>query len=148
MLFEAEFVRRSVSALDRHFAHTIQEHVLALGFTLPQMRVLEAVVDHRGIGIKQLAQDLEMTQSTASDIVERLVEKGLLSKRVSERDRRAVEIWPASDVDLFMARDRTEFVNRPALDLLERLAPQDREAAVLGLRLLMAALATLQEAQA
>lgn len=148
MLSEAEFVRKSVHALDRYFERRIQERVLETGLTLPQMRVMQEVVDHRGIGIKQLAQRLQMTQSTISDIVDRLAEKGLLAKRVHAQDRRAVEIWPVANVEAFMATDRAEFVNRPVADLLRELEPKERETALEGLRLLMAGLDAMQGVRA
>jgi DNA-binding MarR family transcriptional regulator len=148
MLPEAEFVRKSVHALNHYFERRIQERVLEIGFTLPQMRVMQAVVDHGGIGIKRLAQDLQMTQSTVSDIVERLSDKGIVEKRVSARDRRAVEIWPVADVEAFMARDRSEFVNRPVADPMQGLAPPERETVLEGLRLLLARLAEAQAVRA
>ena len=148
MLSEAEFVRKSVHALHHYFVQRIQERVLEIGLTLPQMRVMQEAVDHRGIGIKQLAQNLQMTQSTASDIVDRLVDKGLLAKRVKAQDRRAVEIWPVADVDAFMVNDRFEFVNRPVADLLQGIEPGQRETVFEGLRLLMARLGDVQGVRA
>ena len=148
MVSQAEFVRRSVHALDRYFERSIQERVLEIGFTLPQMRLLQEVVGHRGINIKQLASNLQMTQSTVSDIVDRLIDKGMLGKRVSAQDKRAVEIWPAESVEEFMANDRTEFVTRPVADLLQDLAPAQRETVLEGMRLLMARLAAVQGTKA
>jgi len=137
MLNQAEFVRVSIRTLDRYFEKSIQGKVEQTGFTMPQMRLVEEVVAHRGIGIKQLAQNLQMTQSTVSPIVDRLIDHGILRKTTNRRDRRAVEVWPTENVEKFMASDRQEFVNRPVADLLERLSPTERDTVLLALRLLM-----------
>lgn len=142
MLHEAEFLRRSIRMLNRYFEKRIQEKAEQNGFTLPQMWVIRGVLAHPGIGIRRLARDLQMTQSTASDVVSRLIDKGVLIKRTSHRDKRAVEIWPAVEVEMFMENDRNAFVNRPAADLLDRLQPDERLRVLDALGLLMSRLNT------
>ena len=135
---EAELVRTAIRDLYRHFQKRLQEQVETLGFTVPQIRVLREVVDHPGLSIKDVAQRLDLTQSTVSGVVERLVDKRTIEKRPHPEDRRAVQLWPTAAVARFMTVDRDEFVSRPVRAALGRLTRKERQQVVEALRLLRA----------
>jgi DNA-binding MarR family transcriptional regulator len=139
VLQEAEFIRKSLRYLNRYFEKCIEQSVVQTGFTIPQMRVIQEVVSHQGISIKQLSHNLQMTQSTVSGIVDRLVHKGILMKKPNDRDRRSVQIYYTSNVARFLEHDRMEYVNRPVVDVLSRLSPEERAIVMEGIRLLVAA---------
>ena len=134
---ELDMVRTSIRALHQHFRRQLQRQVEQLGFTLPQMRLLQEVVARPGPSIKDLAANLAMTQSTVSGIVDRLVDKRVLTKRPHPGDRRAVEVWPAAAVERFMAEDRAAFVNAPVAGVMDRLSPQEQAVVLEACRLLM-----------
>ncbi len=137
---DAEVIRIAVRALHRYTQHALQGEVESLGFTLPQVRVLRQLVDRPGLGIKQLAERLGLSQSTVSGIVDRLLLKGVLTKRPRPDDRRAVQLWLSEGAERFMERDRTEFVTRPLRGILERLEPDARRQVIGAFRLLQAVL--------
>ena len=101
------------------------------------MRVIEEVVKHEGISIKEISLNLPMTQSTVSDIVERLIHKGILMKKTNSRDKRAVQIFPTEAVSEFLANDRLEYVNQSVLDVLKELSPDEQIIVTNALRLLV-----------
>lgn len=135
---ELEFIRTSIRRIHRHFQARLQAQVERLGFTLPQMRVLQKVVAEPGLAIKDLAAALDLSQSTVSGIVDRLADKKVIAKRVHPDDRRAVQIWPTDAVNTFMAIDRAEFVTRPVREVLDGLPPETGRLIVEALSVLMA----------
>lgn len=137
MLQNAEFIRRSIRYLNHYFEKSIQRKTEQTGFTVPQMRVIEEVVKHEGISIKEISLNLPMTQSTVSDIVERLIHKGILMKKTNSRDKRAVQIFPTEAVSEFLANDRLEYVNQSVLDVLKELSPDEQIIVTNALRLLV-----------
>lgn len=65
--------------------------------TVGQMRVLKAIFAFQekypdGVMLKQLAEKVNLTPGAASIIVDTLVKQGVLDRRTSEVDRRAVRI--------------------------------------------------------
>lgn len=135
-LSEAEFVRRTVRSLHRYFERRIQGQAEKEGFTLPQVRVLRQIVAHPGVTVTQLAQGLEISQSTTSGIVARLAAKGVLERRPDASDRRSTGLWPTDAVNTFMAGDRMQFVNGPAAELLDSLDMADRQTVLTAMRAL------------
>ena len=60
--------------------------------TYSQWQVLNHVVKNKRISIKDLAGLLDITSSAATQIVDGLVNKGLLTRKRSIKDRRVLEI--------------------------------------------------------
>lgn len=60
--------------------------------TYSQWLVLNLVRKNKSINIKDLAELLDITSSAATQIVDGLVNKGLLSRKRSKTDRRVLEI--------------------------------------------------------
>jgi DNA-binding MarR family transcriptional regulator len=145
VVHDAEFIRTSIEALNRAFEKSLHKKVQQTGFTLPQMRVIEAVVAQPGTGITDLAHTLQMTQSTVSGIVERLIAKDILDKRPSPRDKRFVQVYPAENVTRFMETTRAVYVNEAVETALRQLQPDQRAMLVHGLRLLLSAVDASQK---
>lgn len=139
VLQEAEFIIKTIHSLDQYFEKCIQKKVEQAGVTLPQMRVIREVVVHQGISIKQLSQSLDMTQSTVSGIVERLINKGYLMKKTNPRDKRFAEIWCTENVSIFLEKNITEFVGEAVGDVFSHLPSNDLETITYGIRLLLTA---------
>ena len=76
-----------------------------------------------GIGIKEIAELLGVTTSSASTMVERLVESGILTREPNPSDRRAVIVRIAEKTEKLI-----EPVERHALriiiEVLDRLGPE------------------------
>lgn len=60
------------------------------GITGSQLWILREVTNSPGIGVSELADRLSIHQSTASQLVEKLVARGLINKERSKEDQRKV----------------------------------------------------------
>lgn len=95
-------------------------------FSLNQLMLLNSLYSltrdtDSGVPLKTLAAGLEVTPATASEMVDTLVRRGILERRHSEVDRRAVEIkldrnWREffrANESLYMRRVESFFATRP-----------------------------------
>lgn len=82
----------------RAIFNTVKQHVRktesALNISSAQLWALAVVVKNPGIRVSELAAAMAVHQSTASNLVERLEELGLVEKRRSEKDQRVVHLHP------------------------------------------------------
>lgn len=60
------------------------------GVTGSQMWIMQEVANSPGIGVSELADRLSIHQSTGSQLVEKLVARGLINKERSKEDQRRV----------------------------------------------------------
>lgn len=75
------FVQRSMRASARY--------VKASGFSMPQFFLLMHLYRHEGCGISDLGAHMEITNAAASQLVDKLVQAGLLEREEDPNDRRA-----------------------------------------------------------
>lgn len=131
------FVIKSIRSLDQFFEKCIQQKVEQSGVTLPQMRVIQEVIHHPGLSIDELSKNLQVTQSTVSGIVQRLIHKGYLMKKTNVKDKRMAEIWCTNDVAEFIENNSTAFVNEAVGHIFSQFGPNDLEIVSKGLQLLL-----------
>ena len=103
------------------------------GVSVVQMRAL-TVLDHRGqANLGELAEDLGVTASTTSRLVDRLATADLVDRRVAERSRREVSLQLTAHGRATLERYddlRLAFLH----ELLEGMPDGQRGTAVRGLR--------------
>jgi len=68
----------------------------AVGLGGAQVWALGLVVQQPGMGVNDLASAMDIHQSTASNLVKALVERGLLTVARSDADRRSVQLHATS----------------------------------------------------
>ncbi|WML57420.1 MarR family transcriptional regulator [Neobacillus sp. PS2-9] len=139
MVEKAIFIRESIDLLQSYIMKSLQKHSEERGVTIPQARVIGEVFAHKKISIKHLSQNLKMTQSTVSDIVERLTSKGLLVKTPNPNDKRSVEISLSNELSKGINEDISEIANKSLLDVLNLLNPTEQEIVEKGMKLLVSA---------
>ncbi len=83
-------LRRVMRAVDLHSRRLMQSHSL----TGPQALILQAVATTGEITAGELAGRISLSQATVTDIVNRLEQRGLLTRERSESDRRKVLLRP------------------------------------------------------
>jgi DNA-binding MarR family transcriptional regulator len=85
-------LRRVIRAVDLHSRQLVQSH----GLTGPQALVLKAV-RHERLSAGTLAERVSLSQGTVTDILNRLEQRGLVTRLRSDTDRRRVmvELSPA-----------------------------------------------------
>ncbi|WP_462409443.1 MarR family winged helix-turn-helix transcriptional regulator [Neobacillus sp. Marseille-QA0830] len=135
----ADFIRESIDYLHRFLVKSIQKHAEEHGLTVPQLRVIAQVLINKQITIKQLTKNLKMTQSTVSDIVERLSSKGILLKTPNPKDKRSVNISVSEEVLNVIKENSHEPVKRAVREALSLLTPEEQGTVEQGMHLLISA---------
>lgn len=147
MAEKAEFIRESIDFLQRYMMKSLQKHAEEHGVTIPQARVIGEVYAHKAISIKQLTKNLKMTQSTVSDIVERLTSKGILLKTPNPKDKRFVEISLSELMAEEINENISEIANSSFKGVLNLLNLNEQEMVEQGMRLLVSAVKEKMEAE-
>lgn len=94
---------------------------------------------HKTVSIKLLSQNLKMTQSTVSDIVERLMSKGFLVKTPNERDKRLVDISLSPRLAEDIDESVSQLQNQALVGVFDLLNPKEQEIVEEGMQLLVSA---------
>lgn len=72
--------------------HDSARFVKASGFSMPQFFLLMQVHRHENCGISDLSEHLEITNAATSQLVDKLVQAGLLERAEDPHDRRAKQV--------------------------------------------------------
>ena len=116
--------------IGRFFEKRSQENYNSI--TIGQNKILEEVFFHKyrygeGIMLKELARNVDISTSSASQSVELLVHAGILERTPSEKDRRAVVITPS--VKMLAKHDEMKTYLMSFLkELLAGIAPEEIDA--------------------
>jgi DNA-binding MarR family transcriptional regulator len=99
-------------------------------FSLNQLMLLNSLYSltrdsDSGVPLKTLASGLEVTPATASEMVDTLVRRGILERRHSEVDRRAVEITLNSKWRDFFRANESVYTRRVEAFFAKR-TPEER----------------------
>ena len=86
--------------------------------------------------LKELCKRVSLTHSTVSGIVDRLVARGLLERRVNETDRRFSCIAVTKAVRGFMEKKAPALIAQPLVRVLTRATPGERRMILKGLETL------------
>ncbi|WP_249310146.1 helix-turn-helix domain-containing protein [Bacillus sp. FJAT-49736] len=135
----AVFIRESIDFLHRYMMKSLQKQAEEHGVTIPQARVIGEVYAHDTVSIKQLSQNLKMTQSTVSDIVERLTSKGFLVKTPNVKDKRLVDISLSDRLAEEINESISEIGNQSLIGVLSLLSQEEQEVVHKGMGLLVSA---------
>jgi DNA-binding MarR family transcriptional regulator len=128
-------------AMSRLMVDQLQKNLAELDLTLPQVQVLR-ILHQQGTAVPtgKLAQCLRISAPATTQLTDRLIRKGLIERRSSEDDRRAVLVALSgagrSLIDKF--RERRNAIFGAALS---QLSEAEQEQVVSSLQKLIAALA-------
>lgn len=134
---DADFIRDSIKYLEKYSQYNVQKQAQKYGFTVPQIKIIKKIIKYKRITITQLCDQLDMSQSTISDIVQRLISKGVLVKYRDDNDKRSYVISTSKEVDTFLEKDAFEFKNIGFEKILEHISQSDKEIALKGLEILV-----------
>jgi DNA-binding MarR family transcriptional regulator len=90
-------IRRLVRAIDLHSRQLVRSH----GLTSPQALALNTLIRNGDCTVGGLAKQLNLSQATLTDILNRLVKRGLVQRRRSTLDKRRVLVtatWQAREL--------------------------------------------------
>ena len=102
---QARRLERDLSAIRRALRKPLEAEVARGELTVPQAAVMQAVVAHQGISLKDLSREVSLAHSTVSGIADRLERRGMLERRPDPADGRVSRIYPTAVV-LDFVRDR------------------------------------------
>lgn len=85
---------KSIMIISRCTALYRDKMLSTYGLNAIQAPYLPAVCDHPGITQEQIAQNLHVNRSNVTRQLAILEEKGLITRRRSENDRRSVQVFP------------------------------------------------------
>jgi DNA-binding MarR family transcriptional regulator len=101
------------------------------GLSVAQIGALFHINTRGFCGVTDIGDDLGVTSAAASQMLERLVQNGLVERREDPDDRRAKRI-------VLTERGSMEARQRWFADLAERMSPNERDLAITALRTLVA----------
>ena len=115
-------IRRIVQVL-RKTAQTAEKKV---GLSAAQLFVVRKLAETQMLSVGELAQRTATSQSSVSEVVQRLVTAGLVSRQRSARDARSVELTLTESGRELAARSPAA-VQDSVLEALNRMNPNDRK---------------------
>lgn len=92
--------------------------------TMQQFRVLGFVVKDPGLTGHELGERLGVSAPTASGLVERLVEKGLL-KRVDDSTDRRIRRLHITEAGMALTRQVDSLIARAMIEVIKNMTPED-----------------------
>jgi DNA-binding MarR family transcriptional regulator len=117
-LIQDRIFRIQTSQLEAEGKHAQEEEL-----SLPQLYTVHVLHEHGPTTLSELAAVLGVSPPSASVMVERLVEKGLLSREPSRKDRRKVLVSVSSEA--LQRIDRMEeTILQSFVDLVEKIGPK------------------------
>ena len=135
----ANFIGESIDFIHQYTMKSLQKTAEEHGVTIPQIRVIGEVFAHKTVSIKQLTQNLKMTQSTVSDIVDRLISKEFLVKTPNKKDKRLVDISLSARLADNINESVTELTNQSLVGVLNLLKQDEQKTVIKGMELLVSA---------
>ena len=78
-------------------------YIKASGLSMPQFFLLMHLYRHQGCGISDLSAHMEITNAATSQLVDKLVQAGLLEREEDPHDRRAKQVTLSSQGREFIA---------------------------------------------
>ncbi len=79
-------LRQIIRATDLHSRQLSKD----VGLTAPQLLILQAIKDLGAVSISRLSSEVSLSQATVTSIMDRLEQRGLVSRHRSEQDKRVV----------------------------------------------------------
>ena len=85
-------IRRLNQASTQVFTRQVQE--AGVDLTPVQFAAMDAITNHPGIDQAGVALRIAYDRATIGGVIDRLEQKGYVTRNVSKQDRRAREVWP------------------------------------------------------
>lgn len=141
---DIDSIARTIELELREIAQTLRRPLdaeYARGqLTAPQRIVMQTLYHSEGMSLKDLCARVSLSHSTVSGIVDRLQERGMVTRSADNSDRRSTRIAVSPAVRQFMRQQAPRLTSRPLVEALNRLSDRDRRVIVRALGLLRHAL--------
>lgn len=125
-----------VDILTTHAMHNQIRYVRAAGLSMPQFGILMRLYYGHSCGISEISEHLEITSAAASQLVEKLVQNGLVERQEHPADRRA-KVLQLSVKGSTLIEQGISARSRWVDDLIAGLEPSERQVVSQGLEILV-----------
>jgi DNA-binding MarR family transcriptional regulator len=132
---EAEEMLANIRTLWRDLFRNPFDEAKESGLTGPQVSVMACLVTRGPMTLTELSRTLNMSHSTASGIVDRLQQRGLLERRDDAADRRRTAIAVTDNVTQYVRQLEAGPAGR-LVAALERATPDQRRVITKGMKTL------------
>lgn len=82
----------SFTKINKAIYRLLKKDAESIGVTDVQLKALFRIQNHPNIGLSELAENMKLTNSTVSGVIDRLVNQKLVDRVTSSHDRRAVTL--------------------------------------------------------
>jgi DNA-binding MarR family transcriptional regulator len=130
-------LRRWMEAFTTRSMHEWALYVRSIGLSMPKAGILMFLYHKEGCGVHEIGERMEISSAAASQIIDRLVNDGLLERAESAEDRRVRRISLTKKGKGLMEKGMRER-HRWADDLVAALSTEEREAVSAALPILLA----------
>jgi DNA-binding MarR family transcriptional regulator len=105
-------IANSFREVNQNFYQATRKDAEACGVTPIQYLVLRMLKQYPNIGLNELSELMHTGASTASGVVDRLVQAGLVMRGKPETDRRAVVLNLSSEGEVLLSRTNERIMRR------------------------------------
>ena len=118
-------IARELAQIRKLLRKPLETEIAKGNLTAPQRAVMQVVVRHDGINLKDLSAQVSLAQSTVSGIIDRLARDGMVERRPDPSDGRGTRIHPTAPVIAFMRETMPHLINDPLQQALARASAQE-----------------------
>ncbi|MGQ9532094.1 MAG: MarR family winged helix-turn-helix transcriptional regulator [Desulfotomaculales bacterium] len=119
---KARRIRDLLHGVTRNLRRYIFSEIAGCGLTVPQLFLVQELQTRPGLTLTELSERLGLSKSTVSGMVDRLLRRGVITRRRSETDRRVAHLYLAPCL-LEQASRLTVLKENYLARLLNRLEP-------------------------
>lgn len=105
-------IRKMTRAIDLHSKQLVKQ----FGLTGPQMLLIKIIINENGVSSSQLASIANLSHPTVTSILDRLAQKGYVTREKDESDRRKVIVYATQKSQDILAKKplllQEDFVNQ------------------------------------
>jgi DNA-binding MarR family transcriptional regulator len=132
---QATDLEKAMAELVKKYQFRDREETVGYGLSVSQAYALRALRENGGLSMGALAEQMRLSISTMTRVVDQLERKTLVRRVRSPLDRRVCEVATTRRGQTLWDRIEAELVESD-LQVLRGLAPSERETAIRAIRLL------------
>jgi len=120
-----ETIEKAIEQLMRLAMHDFWRYVKSQGLSMPQMMTLRQIYYRGGCNISDIGSELGVTNAAVSQLLDRLVQQGLVIRNEHPQDRRNKQL-ALSETGLRLLQESMQARRRWLNTLPERLTEEER----------------------
>ena len=146
MISSPQLIQIMRQLMDFAMHHTMRERVhfaKATGLSMPQFGILMQLHYHKDCGVSDLSGRFDITSAAASQLVDKLVQSGLIQREEDPNDRRAKRL-NLTDKGIGLIQQDIEKRYRWVNQLAKKLSAEEREKVAEALNIMIQAAQELE----